>query len=99
MSARFDINAGSDLSFAFNWPDGAGGNANLTGYTVSIFRPDLAIRGTLTATLTDPMPGLIICNFQWSDQYTSGEELSFAVQISSGAYQSATDRITVVVGP
>ncbi len=95
MSAIFNINAGSDLQFTFNWPNGAGGNANLTGYTAVAFRPDLTILGNLTVTLTDPATGLITCIMQWDDRYAEGDEFSFAVQISNGTYQNATDRITV----
>lgn len=58
--AQFEINRGSDLSFAFNWPDGAGGNADLTGYTVDIVFPQATVTSALSTTqtidVTSPAP-------------------------------------------
>jgi hypothetical protein len=50
MSDQFSLNWGSDFTVQFNWPDGAGGNANLTGYAVSLIDLHPALAGQLTAT-------------------------------------------------
>lgn len=96
MSNKFELNRGSDLTTTFNWPDGAGGNADLTGYTVTIFEPAPALADYITATITDEATGLISIRVEWSDTFKTGQLMRFRVQISLGTEQQSTNELGVV---
>jgi hypothetical protein len=93
---KFERNRGSDLSFSFNWPDGAGGNADLTGYTVAIFEPAAALADYITATITDAATGLIAVRVEWSDTFRTGQLMRFRLQISQGTEQQSTNEMGVI---
>lgn len=92
----FYVNRGSDLEFTFNWPDGAGGNADLTGYTVTSFEPDAALADQTTVTLTDPATGEITVRIEWLDEQKTGVNMPLRLQISSGEEQQSTNMMNVV---
>lgn len=96
--STFRVNRGSDLTFSYNHPDGAGGNADLTGWTVSIFEPSSFIADAITATLEDPASGLIQIRVDWElITNTKVEAHSFRVLIDNGAgEQQSTNKLTVV---
>lgn len=92
----FEVFAGSDLPFSFNWPDGAGGNADLTGYTVSKYRVNAAIDANTTVTLTNPATGEISVRIEWDESYSLGEHYEFRVLISIGTDQRSTEEMRVI---
>lgn len=93
----FDLNAGSDFAFSFNWPDGAGGNADLTGYTVSIFDASPSIASAIGATLTDAAEGLISVAMEWPTGLARGRQHYFQVKIAQGALDVTTNRLWIDV--
>jgi len=93
----FNINKGSDLTFSFNWPDGAGGNADLTGYTVSIYDETANLIGNITAVLTTPNVGLITVTLEWVDAITVGVLESFSVKILLGSLDVTTNKLWINV--
>jgi hypothetical protein len=96
MSDTYPVNKGSDLEFSFNWPDGSGGNANLTGYTAVAFDVNALISANTTVTLTTPSTGLITVRIEWSDLIKTQSPLGFRVQISLGTVQKSTNELFVV---
>ena len=95
VSDTFTVNRGTDLAFSFNWPNGAGGNANLTGFTVAGFEVTPAAAAYLTLTLTNPATGLITGRLEWNDALPGGRVVNFRVRISQGANDTATNPIWV----
>ncbi len=95
MSDTFEINRGSDLEFTLNWPDGAGGNADLTGYTVDLFDVSANAVSFLTATLTTAATGLITVNFQWDDSIENGKTIYFRVRIVLGTLDQTTNKLWI----
>ena len=93
----FLINWGSDLTAVFNWPDGSGGDADLTGWTVDAIDVHPALVGFLTVTLTDPPTGEITISVQWDDTMPYGRVMRFRVRISLGGQEATTNRLWVKV--
>jgi hypothetical protein len=93
MSDQFSLNWGSDFTVQFNWPDGAGGNANLTGYAVSLIDLHPALAGQLTATLVTPASGLIRLDLPWSDTLPRGRTASFRLRVTSPGGVDATTNL------
>ena len=96
MSSTFPVNKGSDLEFSFNWPDGSGGNANLTGYTAEAFGVNSLLFANTTVTLTTPATGLITVHIEWSDLINTQSPLGFRVKISLGTVDKTTNELFVV---
>jgi len=98
MSDTFKVNKGSDFSASFNWPNGSGGNADLTGYTVAIYDASTALTGFITATLTTANVGLITVAITWSETFTTGRDMSFRVKITSpGGVDTTTNELFVLI--
>ena len=95
-TAIFKVNRGSDLVFDLPWPDGAGGNADLTGYTASIFEPAAALAGRVTATMDDPATGIIRVRVEWADTAPCNRQLTFRVAIALGDDDTTTNLLAVV---
>lgn len=96
--STFHVNRGSDLSFAIAWPNGAGGAADLTGHTVTIFEPSPFVEDAITATLVDAVNGTIQVKIEW-ESITNNKtaEHSFRVRIDDGAgEQQSTNKLTVI---
>lgn len=98
MSDTIVINYGSDLNFTFNWPDGGGGNADLTGYTVAL--TDLShawLSDYVTSEVTDEGVGLITIDLQWHDKMPMGRVMHFRIAISQSGYDITTNRLWIEV--
>ncbi len=95
MSDTFIVNRGSDLTFSFNWPNGAGGNADLTGFTVAAFEAHPALAPHLALTLANPATGLITGRVEWSDSLPMGRIASFRVRITQGQNDTTTSPLWV----
>lgn len=95
MSDTFIVNRGTDLTFSFNWPNGSGGNADLTGFTVSAFEVHPLLAPHLTLTLTTPATGLISGRVEWADTLPMGRVASFRVRITQGANDTTTNPLWV----
>jgi len=89
------VNKGTDLNFTFNWPDGAGGNADLTGYTVAAYDVDSAISSLLTVTLTTANVGLITVSLQWDETLSIGVEYKFRIKSTLSALDVSTNEFIV----
>jgi hypothetical protein len=96
MSDTFYVNRGTDLIFSFNWPDGAGGNANLTGFTVSAFGADPYLEPYLTVTLANPATGLINGRVEWNNSFPESGPLGFRVRVTQGSNDTTTNLLKVV---
>ena len=60
MSDTFEINKGSTLRRGITWPNGSGGAANLTGYTVDLTDVSSGlVAAGMTATFTNAAAGQI----------------------------------------
>lgn len=82
MSNILTINAGTDFTATMSWPDGAGGNADLTGFTASAFMPDgLARTDWVDVSITDAATGEITITIDWADDLPEGKLLSFYPRI------------------
>ena len=86
----FVVNWGSDLRVPFNWPNGAGGNANLTGYTLSVIDVHPSLVGRVSATITDFPTGAILIALDWADTIERGRIGYFRLRVTSGAGIDAT---------
>lgn len=95
MSDTFIVNRGTDLAFSFNWPDGGGGSADLTGYTISAFEADPAIASYLSLTLVDAANGLISGVLAWNDALPMGRVASFRVRITKDGTHTTTSPLWV----
>ena len=96
MNDTFYVNRGTDLNFSFNWPDGNGGNANLTGYTVSAMDVNPRLVPYLTVTLTDPPTGLISGRIEWNDSLPANGSVEFRIKITQGVNDTSTNLLKVV---
>lgn len=94
--SNFYQNRGSDLEFYLNWPDGAGGYADLTGWTVTAFEADAEFVPNLTVSLVDPATGLISARVEWDDSFEPKRSYVFRIQIINGNEHQATNALTVV---
>lgn len=94
-SSTFEVNSGSDLTFSIPWPDGAGGNADLSGYTLNIIDVHSALAGLVTATSADLSTGVVVVRVEWADASPVKTLLHFRVQVSLGAEQQSTNRLKV----
>lgn len=95
MQNKFIVNKGSDLTFEFHWPDGAGGNANLNGYTVSLFDVDRELSDHITTELVDAPTGLIRTTIQWSDNFKLRRGMKFRFAIRLGELDHSTNALMV----
>jgi hypothetical protein len=90
----FVLNWGSDLRTQFNWPDGAGGNANLTDCTVSLIDVHASLASALTAALTTPATGLISLALDWVDTIPRGRVANFRVRVTTaGGIDTTTNHL------
>ena len=94
-NSTFEVNTGSDLSFSVPWPDGAGGNADLTGYSLEIIDLHPSLTGLMTATSADLSTGVDVVRVEWADATPVKTLLHFRVQVSLGAEQQSTNRLKV----
>lgn len=97
MSDTFTLNRGSDLSFQFNWPNGIGGNANLTGYTISGFEVHPTLASNLTLNIQSPSTGLITGLINWANNMPSGRVMSFRIKLTLGETDITTNQIWIDV--
>lgn len=92
------VNKGSGLVYQFNWPDGAGGNANLSGYTVDAYEPATEIASFLAITLVTPAVGLIQVQVSWDASLAADDlDLTFRVRINPPSGQPQTTNLQRVV--
>lgn len=84
MTDTFIINAGSDLAVQFAWPDGNGGGADLTGYTIEAIDVHPSLASALSVSIADPASGLIALAVTWSDQIPRGRVAHFRLRLTSG---------------
>lgn len=97
---------GSPASIVFNWPNGAGGNANLTGFSADCLVIGPAVQGTLAAlaaacsfTILNAATGQVKLRIGWVAGWAEGElgRVVGRVTPASGDSQS-TNAISVRVG-
>lgn len=84
MTDTFIFNAGSDLAVQFAWPDGNGGAADLTGYTIEAIDVHPALTDALAVAIDDAAAGLISIAITWSDQIPRGRVAHFRLRLTSG---------------
>lgn len=93
----FILMHGSDFLWSFAWPDGAGGAANLIGYTVSFHdaHPDVVLRATVT--ITNAALGLIQMSMPWIGPHmTRGDWLNFSILlVSSSGTRRTTNQLKI----
>ena len=97
MQGRFRLNEGSDFRAVFNWPDGSGGNLDLTGYTVSAYKPT-GLPGTdwITVAVTSASVGEITIDVPWTDAITAGTTLEFRVRVTDGSgFDDTTNQLQI----
>lgn len=94
--STFEVNKGSDLEFQFNWPNGTGGNFNLTGYVVDGYGVDPVLVPLLAITVPTPADGLIRCVIQWDEAIPLYRPLGFRIRISEGNRNITTNELKVV---
>ena len=54
---EFVVNRGSDLTFEFNWPNGEGGNANLTGFSIAVYDWHASLASRITLAIINAATG------------------------------------------
>lgn len=92
------INKGSDLTFALNWPNAAGGNADLTGAAIEAFDCHPAtLEEAITLSIVDPAEGRIEGRLEWSDTMPFGRAMFFRIRVTVAGNRASTDKIMVVV--
>ena len=94
-NSTFEVNAGTDLSFSIPWPDGAGGNADLSGYTLSVIDLHPSLTGLVTVTSADLSTGIVVVRVEWADATPVKTLLHFLVQVTLGADDTSTNRLKV----
>lgn len=94
--STFEVNKGSDLEFQFNWPNGSGGNFNLTGYTVDGYGVDPELVSRITITSPTPTDGLIRCVIQWDENIPLHRPLGFRIRITQGTRNITTNEMKVI---
>lgn len=92
----FEVNYGSDLTFDIPWPDGAGGVADLTGWTIALLDVTEAISGLVTATSADLSTGIIRVRLEWSAALLKNTNYNFRVHISKAGEDQSTNLMRVI---
>lgn len=92
----FNVNWGSDLQFDIPWPNGAGGNADLTGWTVSLLDVSDDITGLVTVESPDLSTGVITVRLEWSSLLLKSRTYRFRVQISKDGEDQSTNLMRVI---
>lgn len=93
----FKINYGTDLTFDFAWPDGAGGVVDLTDWTVNLLDVTETLTGFVTATKSDsPETGVIVVRVEWSSELYKDKNYNFRVQISKDGEDQSTNMLRVI---
>jgi hypothetical protein len=83
MSDIVPVNRGSDLLIPYEWPDGAGGAANLTGYSVTIYAASAGIEPHLTVVMADAAAGRIDVTLTWDEAIPVGNVSQFQLRITA----------------
>lgn len=81
MITYIDINAGSDFLFPITWPDGAGGNANLSNYDVELYEVHASLTGQLTVNFVDASAGTINVLYRWTPDMPKDGGATFRVRL------------------
>jgi len=98
LSDTFQLNEGSDFVASFNWPNGAGGNADLTGCAVSLVDTHNILDTRMTATLSVPGTGKIDLFLPWDPILPLGKWLHFRVRVTTPAgIDSTTNRLWIEI--
>lgn len=95
MNDTFTVNAGSDLSFSFQWPNGLGGFADLTGWTVDAVDVHSALEPVLSVTLVEPATGTIAVRIDWADTLPMGRVASFRLRIAQGGNEATSNQLWI----
>ena len=91
----FLVNRGSDLEFRFNWPDGTGGNLNLTDYVIDGYEVDPDLKPHLTLEIESATGGLIRGLVNWDESMPSYREMGFRIRITKGELNTTTNILKV----
>jgi hypothetical protein len=88
-----NVNRGTDFSFSFNWPNGEGGKADLTDFTVTAYEinPDQ----TINVEITNPSEGLITVEIPWVENRQINSNLDFRIMIEQDGVKTTTNIISV----
>lgn len=98
MSNPIPLNKGSDLPVTYTWPNGAGGGANLTGFSAEIYDASAGIAPYLVAVISDAPLGKIAVTLTWNDAIASQTVHSFRLRITSpSGFRTSSSLITVSV--
>lgn len=95
MSDKFVVNKRSDLEFEFNWPDGAGGNANLNGYVLSLVDVNPALDDVISTEFLDISSGLIRTKIEWKNSTKIGVPMRFRFLVQLGQIDKSTNALWV----
>lgn len=90
------VNYGSDLEVDLPWPNGEGGNADLTGWTIEPFDVDERLDGLVSTAAADPSTGVVRFAVQWADGHRKGAPLRSRVRVSRGGQDATSNEIWVI---
>lgn len=97
--ANLILPAGSDFRHVFTWPDGAGGAADLSGFSSEVFGASTALVGAVAFDILDGPAGQVALAITWQDGWTAGEVGRFRLRLREGAeVRASSGEIAVVVG-
>jgi hypothetical protein len=75
------LGRGGHATFAFTWPNGAGGGADLTAYDLLPFEADEVLAGAITLTITNAVAGQCGGRIIWQDTMPDGRVMSFRLRL------------------
>lgn len=75
------LNRGSSVSFAFTWPDGAGGGADVSGYDIVPYDVHPDLEGHLTLTWVNAALGTGTGTVAWQEDMPEGKIMAFRIRL------------------
>ncbi len=73
---------GGSIVFTFAWPDGEGGGANLTGWSLEVFEAHPLLVPHVTAQIVDHATGLVRGQILWAATMLDGAIMAFRLRIT-----------------
>jgi hypothetical protein len=97
-SDTFILHRGSDFRESLIWPDGNGGAANLTGFTVDATDVQADLQALLQVTSPMLSSGVINFGFDWVPTIKDGRRMYFRLRVTDPTgFDQTTNRLWIDV--
>lgn len=97
-NSQIKANRGSYIEFQMEWPNGGGGAADLTGYSVRLIDVSPARQFVPQVSFANQAAGLLDILIPWDDNMPDDRNFEFRIQIENDTtgVQKSTNLLTVL---